>query len=97
MTRVRGHDIIAIGGSAGGLPAIKELLARLPAPPVTLFAVLHAPAGTAQHFRCLVGHGGRKAGARAYMSRVHEASAHAQVLRELLTRVAAIPHEEQLG
>jgi two-component system, chemotaxis family, protein-glutamate methylesterase/glutaminase len=44
MTPVSGHDIIVIGASAGGLEALKQLVAGLPsALPAACFAVLHMP------------------------------------------------------
>src|SRR5262245_8081981 len=42
-----GHDIIVLGASAGGVEALKELVAGLPAPlPAAIFATTHvAPTG----------------------------------------------------
>jgi two-component system chemotaxis response regulator CheB len=43
---VSAHDIVVIGGSAGGLPALMRLLRQLPpAVPVAVFVVLHQAAG----------------------------------------------------
>src|SRR5207253_4996226 len=40
-----GHDIIAIGASAGGVEALVEVTRRLPADlPAAVFVVLHVPA-----------------------------------------------------
>lgn len=45
-----GHDIIAIGGSAGSLDALKTILGDLPADlPASLFVVTHRPSGIASH------------------------------------------------
>ena len=40
-----GHDIIVIGASAGGIEALSQLVARLPADlPASVFVVVHIPA-----------------------------------------------------
>ncbi len=57
--QLRGHDIIAIGGSAGGLPALKELLQRLPSLPVSLFAVLHTSSSHRSELAQSLTQGGR--------------------------------------
>lgn len=41
-----GHDIIVIGASAGGVEALSQVVAGLPADlPAAVFIVLHIPAG----------------------------------------------------
>lgn len=41
---MRGHDIVVVGASAGGVPAIKEILRGLPADfPAAVFVVMHVP------------------------------------------------------
>jgi two-component system chemotaxis response regulator CheB len=45
-TPAQGHDIVVVGASAGGLDALRELLATLPADlPATIFVVLHLASG----------------------------------------------------
>ena len=40
-----GHDIIVLGASAGGIEALSQLVARLPADlPAAVFIVVHIPA-----------------------------------------------------
>src|SRR5688572_4524961 len=40
-----GHDIVVVGGSAGGIDALKQLVAGLPADlPAAVFVVVHLPA-----------------------------------------------------
>ena len=46
MPEANGHDIVVIGASAGGIEALKELVAGLPADlPAAVFVVLHLPPG----------------------------------------------------
>jgi two-component system, chemotaxis family, protein-glutamate methylesterase/glutaminase len=44
MKKMKGHDIIAIGASAGGVEALMELAGQLPADlPASVFVALHVP------------------------------------------------------
>src|SRR5262249_41661096 len=46
VPEANGHDIVVIGASAGGIEALKELVAGLPADlPAAVFVVLHLPPG----------------------------------------------------
>src|SRR5260370_8502728 len=47
---VSGHDIAVLGASTGGVEALSQIVANLPADlPAAVFVVLHVPASTPSH------------------------------------------------
>ena len=55
-----GHDIIAIGGSAGGLEGMRALVKELPSDlPAAIFVVLHIPPDKPSILPTLLNHGGQ--------------------------------------
>jgi two-component system chemotaxis response regulator CheB len=56
----RGHDIVVIGASAGGIEALKELVGELPEElPAALFVVLHLPVGGTSILPAILDRAGR--------------------------------------
>src|SRR4051812_677902 len=57
--RLPGHDIIVIGASAGGVEALRSLVAGLPADlPASLFVVQHVPASHRSQLPAILGRSG---------------------------------------
>jgi two-component system chemotaxis response regulator CheB len=53
------HEIIAIGGSAGSIPALRQITAALPANcPAAVFAVIHIPANIRSYLSEVLGFSG---------------------------------------